>query len=95
MEGFAAVLLANSNTEKSLEGLGALKGAPCVLSNIEELLDENQKVTGNRLTFTWTGNNGATESRSFDVLNGKDGSGTSDLKDITEGEINAICVLSK
>ena len=94
MKGFASVLLANSNTEKSLVGLGVLKGAPCVLSNIEEILD-NQKVIGNRLTFTWTGTDGSTESRSFDVMNGKDGSGAVDLKDITEAEINEICVIQK
>lgn len=93
MKGFASVLLANSNIEKSLVGLGALKGAPCVLSNIEEILDADQKVIGNRLTFTWTGTDGSTESRSFDVMNGKDGNGTVDLKDITEAEINEICVI--
>lgn len=95
MKGFASVLLANSNIEKSLVGLGALKGAPCVLSNIEEILDADQKVIGNRLTFTWTGTDGSTESRSFDVMNGKDGSGAADLKDITEAEINEICVIQK
>ena len=38
MNGFVGMLLANENTSKSLDGLGALKGAPCILESIKDLL---------------------------------------------------------
>lgn len=95
MQGFVGMLMANNNTEKSLNGLGALKGAPCVLSSLEEILDSDKKVIGNRLTFTWTGNDGTVESKSFDVLNGKDGSGSEESASLSSDEISAICVIPK
>lgn len=93
MQGIVSFLLANSNMEDSLNGLGALKGAPCVLSSIEEITNDEGNVIGNRLTFEWTGISGAVETKSFNVMNGKDGSGSADIENITQDEIDKICVI--
>lgn len=89
MSGAVGMLLSNSDTRKSLEGLGALKGAPCTIESIEDVtIDER---TGSKITFKWTGENGTEERRSFVVLNGLDGESENELQDITEKEINDIC----
>ena len=91
MSGFAGMLLSNSNTRKSLEGLGALKGAPCIVESVESVTVNER--TGTEITFKWTGENGTVERRSFIVFDGMDGAGNGELQDITEAEINSICTI--
>lgn len=97
MNGFVGHLLANKHTNDSLKGLGALKGAPCVLESITPISIGNR--TGNEITFKWTSENGVEERTSFQVMNGLDGVGGGDgdgcdceeIQDITDAEINDIC----
>ena len=56
--------LSKKYTQKSLDGLGALKGANCVISKIEETDD------GSIVTYQWTGTSGAIETRTMTVKNG-------------------------
>lgn len=53
-----------SYTKKSLVGLGALKGAPCTISNVQEDTKENI------VTFKWTGTDGSSQTRDLKVKNG-------------------------
>lgn len=67
MEGIIAYALSKKYTQKSLDGLGALKGAPCVIK-------ETKIVDGGiEITFEWTGISGATETQTILVKNGEDG----------------------
>ena len=54
-------------TEQSLDGVGALKGAPCTIKSTTET-DE-----GTIVVFEWTDNNGITQETTILVKNGKDG----------------------
>ena len=56
--------VAEKYTRDSLVGLGALKGAPCTISKVEEVSD------GTEVTFKWTGNNGSTNTRKIKVKDG-------------------------
>ena len=67
MEGIIAYALSKKYTQKSLDGLGALKGAPCVIKETK-IIDG-----GTEVTFEWTGINGATETQTILVKNGEDG----------------------
>lgn len=103
MQGIVGMLLANDNTAESLNGLGALKGAPCTIYNIEEIYDEVDPtvVIGTKITFEWTGNDGTKLYRDFNVMNGKNGrdgkdgafAGDGDDPEIPEDEILDICKL--
>ena len=57
--------LSKKYTEKSLKGVGALKGAPCRVTAIEEVED------GNKITLSWTDIDGKTLSESLIVKNGE------------------------
>lgn len=59
--------LARKYTSDTADSLGAVKGASCTIKSIEKT--EN----GNKVTFEWTSNSGATETGVMEVLNGKDG----------------------
>lgn len=56
--------IAEKYTRDSLVGLGALKGAPCTISKVEEVSD------GTEVTFKWTGDNGSTNTRKIKVKDG-------------------------
>ena len=95
MNGFVGMLLANENTSKSLDGLGALKGAPCILESFKDFTEGNR--SGTEITFKWTSESGEIERMSFKVFNGIDGTNSDNscecegIQDITEEEINDIC----
>ena len=59
--------LSKKYTQKSLDGLGALKGANCVIESIDTVPE------GNRVTFSWTGTDGTIETSTMIVENGIDG----------------------
>ncbi len=67
-----AYVLSKSFTKKSLDGQGALKGAPCTIKNITEV-DGGQKVT-----FEWTGTSGTKQTSEMTVKNGVSVTGVSD-----------------
>ena len=67
-----AYVLSKSFTKKSLDGQGALKGAPCTIKNITEV-DGGQKVT-----FEWTGTSGTKQTSTMIVKNGVSVTGISD-----------------
>lgn len=75
--GLNVITYALSKTllEKSLDGLGVIKGSPCTLESIDGI------DGGNRLTFKWKGESGAIERRHVDVANGV---GIEDMKIIDE-----------
>lgn len=62
-----AYVLAKGYTKRSLNGLGALKGKNCTISSIEPI------EGGNRMTFSWTLDDGTVQTQTMDVLDGKDG----------------------
>ena len=67
-----AYVLSKSFTKKSLDGQGALKGAPCTIKSITEV-DGGQKVT-----FEWTGTSGTKQTSEMTVKNGVSVTGISD-----------------
>ena len=61
--------LSKKYTQKSLDGLGALKGANCTIKSTTE------KDDGVELVFEWVGNSGAIETTTILVKNGEQGNG--------------------
>lgn len=59
--------LAKKYTREALVGLGALKGAPCTISDIVE--NPNEII----VTFSWTGNDDSTQSSTITIPTGADG----------------------
>ena len=62
-----AYALANSYTDETVIGGGAIKGKNCTISKIEDI------EGGHRITFNWTLDNGTTKSQTLDVKDGVDG----------------------
>ena len=69
MDGIIALNKAKKYVAKSLDGLGALKGANCVIESVETVPE------GNRVTFSWIGISGAKETTTILVKNGEQGNG--------------------
>ena len=67
MDGIIALNQAKKYTAESLDGLGALKGANCVIESVDTVPE------GNRVTFSWTGISGTKETTTILVKNGEDG----------------------
>lgn len=61
--------LSKKYTQESLDGLGALKGANCVIESVDTVPE------GNRVTFSWTSISGAKETTTILVKNGEQGNG--------------------
>ena len=59
-----SMAIARNYTDKTVEGLGAVKGAPCTIKSITEV-DGGQKVT-----FEWTGTSGTKQTSEMTVKNG-------------------------
>lgn len=59
--------LSKKYTKDSLEGMGALKGKNCTISSIDPIKG------GNRVTFTWTLDDGTPQTTTMDVIDGEDG----------------------
>ena len=64
MTGLNAYVLSKKYTDKSIEGLGAIKGADCRIESITPTKD------GNIVVFSWTGTNGTKETANLNVKNG-------------------------
>lgn len=67
MTGLQAYVLSKKYTTQSLDGLGALKGANCVVKETKTVDD------GIEITFEWTGTSGTKETTTILVKNGEDG----------------------
>ena len=61
--------LSKKYVAKSLDGLGALKGANCVIESVDTVPE------GNRVTFSWIGISGTKETTTILVKNGEQGNG--------------------
>ena len=59
-----AYVLSKSFTKKSLDGQGALKGAPCTIKSTTKVSD------GTNITFEWTGTSGTTQTSTIKVMDG-------------------------
>ena len=59
-----AYVLSKSFTKKSLDGQGALKGAPCTIKSTTKVSD------GTNITFEWTGISGTTQTSTIKVMDG-------------------------
>lgn len=59
--------MAKTYTNETVDGLGALKGAPCTVESIQNI------PGGKRITLGWEGESGQKQTQSFDVMDGKDG----------------------
>ena len=68
--------LSKKYTQKSLDGLGALKGANCTIKSTTE------KDDGVELVFEWVGNSGAIETTTILVKNGEQGNGIAKVEKI-------------
>ena len=68
--------LSKKYTAKSLDGLGALKGANCVIESVDTVPE------GNRVTFSWTGISGTKETTTILVKNGEQGNGVAKVEKI-------------
>lgn len=57
-------LLARSYVKKTLAGVGAIKGKPCQIQNIEPI------TGGKRVTFLWVDNSDVEHTSTMDIMNG-------------------------
>lgn len=72
-------VLDRSFTKKTVVGLGALKGAPCTISNITE------SATGITIKFSWTGTDGTKQEQSAFIPRGPKGDpGDASVIDLTD-----------
>ena len=76
MDGIIALNQAKKYTAESLDGLGALKGANCVIESVDTVPE------GNRVTFSWTGISGTKETTTILVKNGEQGNGIAKIEKI-------------
>ena len=76
MDGIIALNKAKKYTAESLDGLGALKGANCVIDSVETVPE------GNRVTFSWIGSSGTKETTTILVKNGEQGNGITKVEKI-------------
>lgn len=60
-------ILSRKYTQKTVEGLGAIKGSPCTVESIVDI------TGGKRITLGWEGTSGTKQTQSFDIMDGVDG----------------------
>ena len=63
---------AKKYTDKSLDGAGALKGAPCTIQSIVDI------TGGHKVTFAWENKEGQTQTSDLNVMDGANGAPGSD-----------------
>lgn len=64
MRALASLSASKSYTNESLDGVGALKGAPCQISSITDI------EGGHRITFLWVDNSEVEHTSYMDVMDG-------------------------
>lgn len=92
MNGLTAYALSKSYVDATLQGVGAIEGKNCTISSI------NTINNGNRITFSWTLDDGTIKTQTMDVMNGETGSNGEDGVSVTDMTIDAnnhlICIMS-
>ena len=89
MNGATALKKARTYTDDTVNSLGSVKGAPCTIKSTTE---SNNGIV---VVFEWTGTNGATQTSSIFVKNGKDGEdGKSVVKASVDETNNLVLGLS-
>lgn len=70
-----AYALSKGYTDQSIEGTsGVLAGKNCQISSIIEILDEDEKVIGHRITFSWYADGSSiARTDTVDVMDGEQG----------------------
>ena len=68
-----ALAASKSYTDETVVGGGALKGKNCTVSSIADIPATSEKPAGQRVTFSWTLDDGTEQTGTMDVYNGKDG----------------------
>lgn len=81
-----ALAAANTYTEETVEGAGAVKGKNCVVSSIADI------TGGHRVNFKWTLDNGTEQTGHMDVMDGVDGTNGTDGTDGVDGYSPTIAV---
>ena len=71
--------VAKSYTDKSIEGVGIIKGKNCTIKDISPI------TGGNRVTFNWETDSGISEEDYMDVMDGQDGQPGTNGRDGTDG----------
>ena len=66
MDGIVALNKAKKYVAESLDGLGAVKGSPCIIKSA------TVTESGTEIVFEWTGNSGVKENKSIFIKNGTD-----------------------
>ena len=64
MDGIIALNNAKKYVDKSLDGLGAIRGSPCIIKS------STVKDDGTEIVFEWTGTSGAKETNTIFIKNG-------------------------
>ncbi|MCR5256089.1 MAG: bacterial Ig-like domain-containing protein [Acetatifactor sp.] len=72
---------AKKYVQESLDGVGALKGAPCTIKSTTPISG------GTRVTFGYTSNGGVESEASINVMNGADGADGQDGADATDAQV--------
>lgn len=79
-----AYALSQSYTKESLLGGGAVVGKNVIISSIDPI------DGGNRITFSYTLDDGTVKTSTMDVMDGKDGSATIPPEYVTEDELKEL-----
>lgn len=77
----ASYAAARKYVDKTLDGLGALKGAPCTVKSITDIQG------GTRITLEWTSDSGVKQQQSFDVMDGDTGVSISSVEINNSGHV--------
>lgn len=68
-----ALAASKSYTDEVVIGGGAIKGKNCTVSSITDIPATSEKPAGQRVTFSWTLDDGTEQTGTMDVYNGEDG----------------------
>lgn len=79
--------ISKAYTNVTVEGAGAIKGAPCTIYSIEDI------EGGHRVTFKWTTNSGHEETSTMDVMDGEPGPAGRGIKLVQQKEGESSIVI--
>lgn len=71
-------ILSKKYTDNTVDGLGAIKGAPCTVKSVVDI------DGGKRITLEWESNSGVKQTQSFDIMDGEDGANTVEWSQIQQ-----------
>lgn len=82
MNGSVALSQAKKYTDKSLQGLGSIKGSPCTIKSVTEVNN------GTEIIFEWESQKGISETSTIFVENGADGTDGNGISNVEK--INTV-----